>query len=146
MRRNKNIQNLSELQEELKFLKLSYEAKGELLKHDAGVYVKQLSPLHLIKKYFTPSNIVKFDEKNHISSKILAVALPFILNKTLLKGSGFLTKAVGTLISGKVGQSLDIDSITGMVNKVKSLFTGKKKDKHDVAFVDYGIPPDSETY
>lgn len=146
MRRNRNIKNLAELEEELQFLKLSYETKGELLKQDAKDYVKQFSPINLIKNYFTPSSLMKFDEKTNLSSKILSIALPFLMNKTLLRGSGFLTKAIGTLISNKVGQSLDIDSITGIFNKVKSMFTGKKKDKKEVAFVDYGIPPDSETY
>lgn len=146
MMRNKHIKNLAELQDELKYLKLSYEARGELLKHDAKSYVKQFSPINLIKRYLTPSSLVKLDDKTNISGKIMSIALPFLLNKTLFRGSGVITKVVGSLISGKVGQSLDIDSLTGMFNKVKSLFTGKKKDKQQVAFVDYGIPPDSETY
>ena len=57
-----------------------------------------------------------------------------------------MTKAIGALVSGKVGQSLDAEHLSGIFNMVKSIFTGKKKKEEKVAFVDYGIPPDSETY
>ena len=69
-----------------------------------------------------------------------------ILNSTVFRGSGLITKALGALVSGKVGKSLDAESLSGIFNGVKSLFTTKKRDKEKEKFVDYGIPPDSETY
>ena len=90
--------------------------------------------------------LLKLDEKTNISSKIMSIVLPLLLNSTVFRGSGVITKALGALVSGKVGQSLDGEHLSGIFNMVKSLFTGKKAKKQDVAFVDYGIPPDSETY
>ena len=142
-----NINTLEDLHQQVQLLKADYTHKGKQLNVDTKTYISQFSLGNIIKKYATPSGFLKFDEKTNISSKIMSIVLPMLLNSTVFKGSGILTKAVGALVSGKVGKSLDAESLSGIFNVVKSLFTGKKaKRKEDVAFVDYGIPPDSETY
>jgi len=147
MKKNYNhINTLDDLHNEVQRLKADYTHKGVMLKVDAKSYVKQFSIGNLIKKFATPSSFLKFDEKTNISSKILSIALPMLLNSTLFKGSGMITKAIAALVSGKVGKSLDAENLSGIFNVVKSFFNGKKKKDKDVAFVDYGIPPDSETY
>lgn len=147
MKRNHNIRDLNDLQAEIKRLKADYKHRGQMLSHDSKAYVAQFSIGNLIKKYATPSGFLKFDEKTHISSKIMSIVLPMLMNSTFFKGSGIVTKALAALVSGKVGKSLDAESMSGIFNMVKSLFTKKKKDKgKEIAFVDYGIPPDSETY
>lgn len=146
MKRNyNNIRTLEDLHDEVQRLKADYTQRGEMIKVDAKTYVQQFTLGGLIKKYATPSGFLKFDEKTNISSKIMSVVLPLILNKTIFRGSGIITKALGALVSGKVGQSLDAESLSGIFNMVKSFFN-KKDKKKEVAFVDYGIPPDSETY
>lgn len=146
MKRNyNNIQTLGDLHSEVQRLKADYTQRGELLKLDAKAYAKQFTLGNLIKKFATPSGFLKLDEKTNISSKVMSVLLPLILNKTIFRGSGIITKALGALVSGKVGQSLDAEHLSGLFNMVKSVFN-KKDKKKDVAFVDYGIPPDSETY
>jgi hypothetical protein len=140
-----NIRTLDDLHAEVQRLKTDYIQRGEMIKVDAKTYVQQFTLGGLIKKYATPSGFLKFDEKTNISSKIMSVVLPLILNKTIFRGSGIITKALGALVSGKVGQSLDAESLSGIFNMVKSFFN-KKDKKKEVAFVDYGIPPDSETY
>lgn len=147
MKRNNNIRDLNDLQAEIKRLKADYKHRGKMLSHDSKAYVAQFSIGGLIKKYATPSGFLKLDEKTHLSSKIMSVVLPMLMNSTFFKGSGIVTKALAALVSGKVGKSLDAESMSGIFNMVKSLFTKKKKDKDkEIAFVDYGIPPDSETY
>ncbi len=142
-----NINTLDDLHRQVQLLRADYVQRGELLKQDTKSYVKQFTLGNLIKKYATPSSFLKLDEKTNISGKIMSVALPMLLNSTLFRGSGFITKALGALVSGKVGKSLDAEHLSGIFNAVKSIFTGKKaKEKEQVAFVDYGIPPDSETY
>lgn len=140
-----NIRTLDDLHAEVQRLKTDYIQRGEMIKVDAKTYVQQFTLGGLIKKYATPSGFLKFDEKTNISSKIMSVVLPLILNKTIFRGSGIITKALGALVSGKVGQSLDAESLSGIFNMVKSFFN-KKDKKKEVTFVDYGIPPDSETY
>lgn len=147
MKRKSNIRNLNELHDEIRRLKVGYQEKGEMLKQDSKAYVARFSISNLIKRYATPSGLLKFDEKTHLSSKIMSILLPMLMNNTFFKSSGIITKALAALVSGKVGKSLDAESISGIVGMVKSLFSKKKKDKEkELAFVDYGIPPDSETY
>jgi hypothetical protein len=141
-----NINTLDDLHKQVQLLKADYTQKGEMLKIDAKTYVKQFTLSNLIKKYATPSGFLKFDEKTNISSKIMSIVLPLLLNSTVFKGSGIITKALSALVSGKIGKSLDGEHLSGIFNAVKSVFTGKKPKKEEVAFVDYGIPPDSETY
>lgn len=141
-----DINSLDDLHAQVRLLKAEYIQRGEQLKSDGKSYIKQFTPGNLIKKFATPSGLLKLDEQTNISGKIMSVVLPMILNSTVLRGSGFITKALGTFVSGKLGNSLDAEHIAGIVNAVKSIFKGKKKDKKQVAFVDYGIPPDSETF
>jgi len=146
MRRNySKINSLDDLHNEVQRLKADYKHRGVMLKEDSKAYINQFSIGSLIKKYATPSGFLKFDEKTNLSSKIMSIALPMLLNSTIFRGSGVITKAIGALISGKVGKSLDAENLSGIFNMVKSIFT-KKDKKKEVAFVDYGIPPDSETY
>ncbi|MBB2146162.1 hypothetical protein GM921_11745 [Pedobacter sp. LMG 31464] len=146
MKRNNNIRTLEELQNEVHRLKADYKHRGVMLNQDAKTYIKQFTLGGLIKKYATPSGLLKLDENTNITSKIMSVALPMLLNSTLFRGSGLITKALGALVSGKVGKSLDAENLSGIFNIAKSFFSGKKKKEKEVAFVDYGIPPDSETY
>lgn len=142
--RHKDIKSLAELQLEISQLKHEYLLKEVQLKEDTKLYIKQFSPVKLIKNFITPKSLSKLDEQTNISGTIMSFLLPMFLNKTVFRGSGFITKSIAALVSGKVGKSLDADKLSGIFSTVKSIFT--KKKKIDVNFVDYGIPPDSETY
>ncbi len=146
MKKNYNhINTLDDLHNEVKRLKADYQHRGILLKDDSKAYLKQFTLGSIIKKFATPSAFLKFDEQTNTTSNIMSMLLPLILNTTIFKGSGFITKTVAGLVSRKVGKSLDAEHISGIFNGVKSLFASKKNNKKP-AFVDYGIPPDSETY
>lgn len=146
--RHKDIKSLAELEIEISRVKVDYQLKETQLKEDAKTYIKQFSPINLIKNFLNPQSLTKLDEKTNISGTIMSFLLPLFLNKTVFRGSGFITKSIAALVSGKVGKSLDAESLTGFFSKAKSLFTSltSKRKKADVNFVDYGIPPDSETY
>ncbi|MDN3587791.1 hypothetical protein QWY86_14000 [Pedobacter aquatilis] len=145
MRSYKNIRTLEDLQAKKLELKVDFTLKENLLKSDVKVYLKQFTLGALIKKYATPSNLFKVDDKLNLSGTAMSLLLPMFMNKTLFRGAGFLTKAAVGLVSGKVGKSLDAEHISAIFNSVKGWF-GKRKDKKDKKFIDYGIPPDSETY
>ncbi|SOD19797.1 hypothetical protein [Pedobacter xixiisoli] len=146
--RNRDIKSLAELHLEISRVKTDYQFKETQLKADAKSYIKQFSPINLIKDFLNPQSIMKFDEKTNLSGSIMSLILPMFLNKTVFRGSGFITKSIAALVSGKIGKSLDAESLTGIFSKAKSLFSSftSKKKKTNVNFVDYGIPPDSETY
>ena len=146
MKKNYNhINTLDDLHLEVQRLKADYRHREILLKQDAKTYLKQFTPGAIIKKFATPSAFLKFDGQTNTVSSIMSMLLPLILNTTIFKGSGFITKTVAGLVSRKVGKSLDAENLSGIFNAVKSVFTSKK-NKKSPAFIDYGIPPDSETY
>lgn len=142
----KAIRTHDDLNRELVRLKVDYKLRAVMLKADSKTFIHQFSISSIIKKYATPSSFLKLDDNTHIISKVMSIALPMLLNATVFRGSGVITKAVGALVSGKLGKSLDAENISGVFNLVKSIFTGKKKKPKTGAFIDYGIPPDSETY
>lgn len=147
MNRRYDINNLDELHAMVCSLKAAHQQKGALLVNDTKGYLKQFTFGGLIKKYATPSALLKVDDKLNISSSLMSLVLPFVMNSTLFKGSGFLTKTLVGLASNKVGKSLDAEHLSAIFNSVKSWFGGSKKKKEKTAaYIDYGIPPDSETY
>lgn len=147
MKTNKNIKTLAELHHEIQRLKQDIKHREAQLLVDSKTYIKSFSPFSLLKKFATPNGLLKLDEKTHLSSKLMSVVLPMLLNSTVFRGSGLITKALGALVSRKVGKSLDAESLSGIANLIGSLFKGKKKKEGSrIIHEDYGIPPDSETY
>ena len=138
------IKTIEDLHLKRQNIKADFKSKQIMLLADSKSYIKQFSIFNIIKKFATPNGFLKLDEKTHISSKVMSLVLPMLFNSTIFRSSGLITKALGALVSGKIGKSLDAESLTGIFNFVKSLFPGKKKEKDK--FIDYGIPPDSETY
>ncbi|MES2829034.1 MAG: hypothetical protein V4687_12800 [Bacteroidota bacterium] len=142
-----NINNLDDLHAMVASLKAQNDIQGQALIKDAKVYLHQFTLGNIIKKYATPSAFLKADGKFNISSSVMSLVLPLLMNNTIFRGSGIITKALIGLASGKVGKSLDAEHLSGMFNAVKSWFGGAKKNKlKPQGYVDYGIPPDSETY
>lgn len=144
--RKYNINNLEDLHIAIRGLKAEYTMQETALISDSKTYLSRFTIGNLIKRYATPSAFFKVDEKYNISSGLLSLVLPFVMNSTLFRGSGFLTKTLVGLASNKVGKSLDAEHLSGLFNSVKSWFGGKKKKEKSSEYVDYGIPPDSETY
>ena len=74
------------------------------------------------------------------------ILLPFTLNKTLFRNSGFIVKALVGLVSQKASGFINEDSVAGIWDKAKSLFTNltgklrEQKPEHTDA------PTFSETY
>jgi hypothetical protein len=146
MMKNRNIRSLEELHAEVNRLKTECIIKEDQLLIDTKSFIKTFSPMSLVKRFVNPQGLFKLDEKTNISGNIMSLILPFIVNKTVFRGSGLITKAISALVSRKVGKSLDAEHLTELYAKVKSWFSKKETKEKTVEFADYGIPPDSETY
>jgi hypothetical protein len=145
--RKYNINNLDELRATSKALKAEYMMQEVVITSDVKVYLKQYTVKNMIRKYITPSTLFKADEQLNVSSKVMSFLLPVLMNNTLFRGSGFITKALVGLATSNVGKTLDAEHLSGIFSSVKSWIGGKKKAKvRPVGYIDYGIPPDSETY
>lgn len=71
--------------------------------------------------------------------------LPFALNKTIFRNSGFLVKTLVGLVSQKASHFISEDTVLGLWDKVKHLFDKKQKKGSDISD-EKGIPPMSESY
>ena len=94
------------------------------------------------------------DGKSDWLTKATQLVLPLVLNRTLLKNSGWLKKSLVLLASeGAVGQ-INKDKVSSFVGKIAEYIRPKKsKKKHkNIRGIDeqdaanFGIPPDSESY
>lgn len=141
-----SINNLHDLNVKMIGLKVEYKIQEVKLKDDVKTYVSQFTPGNLIRKYATPSAFLKVDDKLNISSKLMSMVLPMLMNSTIFRGSGFLTKTLVGLATSKVGKTLDAEHLSAIFNSIKGMFGGKKKKAKEGEFIDYGIPPDSETF
>src|SRR5690242_19014629 len=64
--------------------------------------------------------------------------LPLTLNKSNIRKSNFIVKGLVGLISQKASHYISADSVTGVVDRIKSLFS--KKEKKSGNLQGYGIP------
>src|SRR6185437_263496 len=55
--------------------------------------------------------------------------LPFALNKTLFRNSGFLVKALVGLVSQKASHFIKEDSVAGIWDKIKTVFHRKEPEE-----------------
>ncbi|MGN0004239.1 MAG: hypothetical protein ACI35V_12480 [Sphingobacterium composti] len=168
-----NINNSEELKNELvrlSRLRLEQELylgdQYKLLKNKVqtpsrivGAVASNLPGVSLIKGLFSSFGKDKghsdfSDGKSDWLTKITQLALPLVLNRTLLKNSGWLKKSLVLLASeGAVGQ-LNKDKVNSFVGKIADYIRPKKsKKKHknikpieEQDNLNFGIPPDSETY
>ncbi|MFD1629612.1 hypothetical protein [Pseudopedobacter beijingensis] len=142
------IQNLQQLRAEIQVLrqkKIEQELYFSQKKESLQEAVR--SPFKFARKMV---NFFSGGKANEIqadwTTAMLRFAIPFLLNKTLLKGKGGIIKSAIALISQKaINPSLfNQATISGLVDKVSgwvsNILPGRKKKE-----VDYGIPPDSET-
>lgn len=89
-------------------------------------------------------------------TRVLQLGLPLVLNKTFLRNSGWLKKALVLLASETAAGSVTKDRVGAVISKIADFVRpkkSKKKHKDILPFeeegqdtVNFGIPPDSETY
>ncbi|MDR2285449.1 MAG: hypothetical protein LBE37_19710 [Sphingobacterium sp.] len=90
-------------------------------------------------------------------ARALQLGLPLVLNRTFLKNSGWLKKAIVLLASDSAVAQVTQGKVSSLMSKLTKFVRPKKsKKKHkEVApledienndMVNFGIPPDSETY
>lgn len=149
----KTFSSLSELQAEIDLLKVRNFEQEEALK-EAATPTAIFSSL---KSYFISGKNKSITSEllsQDIVSNIARVALPLFMNGVLFKRSGFITKTLVTFISQKLATQVNSNAVSGIMDKVKGLFGHKKTTGTGFSNfgvvtkkkVDYGIPPDSESY
>jgi len=147
------IYNITDLKVEIERLKASKTVQEEAIKSH---FNSPTAIFHTITSLFkhTPASGESsslFGGQDMVSL-ISRFVLPFVLNKTIFRSSNFIIKAVVGLLSQKASGLINEKSVGSVWDKIKSVIPKiipdkllhKKKAPKPV--VDYGIPPDSESY
>jgi len=74
---------------------------------------------------------------------ISRIVLPFTLNKTVFRNSGFLVKTLVSLVSQRASRFITEDGVLNLWDKAKGLFKAKQPEETPAH---KGVPPLSETY
>jgi hypothetical protein len=136
---NSRINNATELRAEIARLKISREEQGKAIGQRFSSVGATFSTVMSLFPKSNQGQGSKYDIFHQDLFGVLSrIFLPFALNKTFFRNSNFIVKGLIGLLSQKASHYINEDSVTGVWDKVKSLFTKKHKD------VDYGIPPESE--
>lgn len=143
------------LGDQYKILKNKVQTPSRII----GAVASSVPGVSLVKGLFSSfgksnSNVDVSYGKSDWLTKITQLALPLVLNRTLLKNSGWLKKSLVLLASEGAAGQLNKDKVNSIFGKVADFIRPKKsKKKHknikpieEQDTVNFGIPPDSETY
>ena len=146
------IQNIDDLREEVVRLEVVRTEIETELKIDVQKITSKIRiPLMLLRKlnnFFAGSKDKSRtkDGEDWVTS-IFSIGLPLLLNRFLFPKSGFIVKSIIELISQTTAKTVNTDLIVEIIEKVSQWIksTGSRNKKEE-EMVDYGIPPDSESY
>ena len=146
------IQNIDDLREEVVRLEVVRTEIETELKIDVQKITSKIRiPLMLLRKlnnFFAGSKDKSRtkDGEDWVTS-IFSIGLPLLLNRFLFPKSGFIVKSIIELISQPTAKTVNTDLMIELIEKVTQWIksTGSR-NKKEAEMVDYGIPPDSETY
>jgi hypothetical protein len=131
------IKNSWDLRQEIIRLKGVEEQQAVALKARFSSPVAVLTTLYSL---FPKANNTGENKTNIFNQDFVSILsrflIPFTLNKTLFKNSGFIIKALVGLVSQKASGYVNEDLVMGVWDKVKHLFS--KKDKVDQRYP-YGL-------
>ncbi|MBD3750063.1 MAG: hypothetical protein IE931_11270 [Sphingobacteriales bacterium] len=144
------IENIDQLRAEIRTLKIKC-AEDEIYFNQGFLKFKKIieAPTKFFNSILNLFGLADEDENNKHSDWVTSlgrIALPFLLNTTLLRGRGFITKAIVSLLSQRTvnAKNFNKDVLTSWVDTLTNWINNStKKSKKKI---DYGIPPDSETY
>jgi hypothetical protein len=150
---NKKIDNLDQLRVQIAILKL-HKAEQEIYFNQTGNNISKAfnSPVNFVKAALSflglrggKANVQEADWATNLAR----LAFPFLLNKTLLSGSGFIFKGIVSFLSQNTinAKTFNKGILANWVDKIVDwVDSTNKKRKSKKEEIDYGISPESETY
>lgn len=144
------IENVEDLH--LEIVRLEFQcAQHEvvLMYHAKSITDKFRVPIMLLNKlqsWFGGSVGEKSKDTHDWVSNSLQVMLPIALDKLLFRKSSFVVKTLVALIAQNAAGFMTKDTIAELVNNVTEWIKNTKAKQAENNNLDFGIPPDSETY
>jgi len=180
------ISNITDLQTEIARLKIEKKEheqflvnQYQLLKHKVeaparifNMVVSNVPGVDMVKGLISGIGSKKGSGKSDWLTKTVQLALPLVLNRTLLKNASWLKKGLVLFASETAAREVNQTSVSSVIDKITSFIKPKKKKKKEklaeaevvtaqvappqhppmitaeesVQDNIYGIPKDSETY
>lgn len=154
MRTESKIKHLDDLRSEIVRLKALAKEQEDYLGDQYRLFNEKLAaPVRFVKSItswipgvdLAKGLFAKGRKDEDWLNKALRIGLPVILNRFFLRKAGFVKRALVTLLSQQAAGAISKDRLAGIINKVSDFVRPRKPGGKRKA-VDYGIPPDSETY
>lgn len=148
----KYIKSLADLQIHIRNLEFATNEHEIFLEQKVEAIKERLaSPLKLYKRitnmFSGKVNALQNSEKANLKpdwvNLVARVGIPFVINKLVFNKSGFFVKSLISVFSQGAITSVNRNSVANLVDIVTKFIKSKTKKK---VGLDYGIPPDSETY
>ncbi len=155
MRKQSKIKDLNGLRLEIARLNALAKEQENYLGDQYRLLSEQMAaPVRFVKSLITwipGANVAKgFFAKGTKDedwlSKALRIGLPIVLNRFFLRRAGFIKRALVTLLSQQAAGMLNKDRMNSVIHKIADFVRPPKRRRKAARNVDYGIPPDSETY
>lgn len=144
------IYNSSDLKEEIERLKVSKKIQEEVLKSH---FNSPAAIFHTVTSLFKHSPTAASQPNaglfggHDIVTLISRFALPFILNKTLFRGSNFIIKALVGLASQKASGFINEKNVASVWDKIKSFIPNMvQKNRSTRSVVAYDTPRNIQRY
>jgi len=151
------IQDLQHLKIRIAFLKLK-QLDDELVIKQKFHSIKETftSPLKFLKRIgsmvgISHDNVTTSNpslKKADWVTNFVRVFLPLLLNKTLLRNRGIIVKSLVSILSQRTVSSMSFNKnvLANWIDKATGFINSTKKKVKPIKQIDYGIPPESETY
>ena len=140
------VRNISDLRSEILRLKEVEQEQSIAIGERFKNFSSTISTLGtLFPRTLTPEGKSSSFFDQDLVGLISRFLLPFTLNKTIFRKSGFLVKAIVGLVSQKASHFISEDTVVSAWDKIKGLFNKKEKKGENISD-EKGIPPLSESY
>lgn len=156
MRKESKIKNLNDLRLEIVRLKALGREQEDYLNDQYKLFNNKLAaPARFIKSLsswvpgvdLAKNLFAKGPKDEDWLNRALRIGLPVVLNRFFLRKAGFVKRALVTLLSQQAASALNKDRLAMVIRKLADMIRpGKGGRTRAGRSVDYGIPPDSETY
>lgn len=155
MRKESPIKNLADLRLEITRLQVLAKEQESYLNDQYRLFNEKIeAPIRFFKSAvswipgvdFAKGLFTKGKADEDWLSKALRIGLPVVLNRFFLRKAGFIKRALVTVISQQAAGVLNKEMLSELIDKVTNFIRPPQKRKKPRKQVDYGIPPDSETY
>jgi hypothetical protein len=143
------ITNIDQLRVRITMLKLHRAEQEVYFNQSFNKVSKAISdPLGFIKSLLSIGNRkseIDAQEGDWVTN-LAKIALPYLLNNTILKNSGFIIKSIISFISLNLinAQNINQNVLLDWFDKLM-IWIDKKRNQRKQQSNDFGIPPDSET-